>query len=149
MPSSMSSIKILNRTGLSTDPRGGPLVTGHQLDFTPCTTTLCAWPPNKLDLTPFTTTLCAWPPSQFFTQQTMYMSKPRAAASPGEYCGRQVTFKHLQAGRLHDFSGKPVPVLHFDLNILITFENVITFIFYFQLTQFIPDIFWKTEKVML
>ncbi|KAK4807043.1 hypothetical protein QYF61_018384 [Mycteria americana] len=51
IPSSRSLIKILNRTGPNTEPWGTPLVTGHQLD-----------------LTPVTTTLWARPSSQFFTQ---------------------------------------------------------------------------------
>ena len=50
IPSSRSSIKILNKMGSSTNPWGTPLVTG-----------------NQLDLTPFTSTLWAWPTSQFFT----------------------------------------------------------------------------------
>ncbi|KAK4826066.1 hypothetical protein QYF61_005025 [Mycteria americana] len=54
IPSSRSLIKILNRTGTSTEPWGTPLVTGHQLD-----------------LTPFSTTLWAQPSSQFFTQQSV------------------------------------------------------------------------------
>ncbi|KAK4823665.1 LOW QUALITY PROTEIN: hypothetical protein QYF61_005017 [Mycteria americana] len=49
--SSRSLIKILNRTGPSTEPWGTPLVTSCQVD-----------------LTPFTTTLWARPSSQFFTQ---------------------------------------------------------------------------------
>jgi len=54
-------IKILNRT----DPNtwGTPLVAIHQLD-----------------LTPFTTTLWAWPSSQIFTQEGVYLSKPQAAS---------------------------------------------------------------------
>jgi len=63
IPSSRSSIKILNRTGPSTNPWGTPLVTGHHLD-----------------VTPFTTDLWAWPSSQFFTQQRVYLSKPWAAS---------------------------------------------------------------------
>jgi len=63
MPSSRSSIKILNRTGPSTNPWGTPLVTGRQLD-----------------LTPFTTTLWARPSSQFLTQSRVYLSKPRTAS---------------------------------------------------------------------
>ncbi|KAM9656645.1 uncharacterized protein ACIBXB_008917 isoform 1-T1 [Morphnus guianensis] len=58
-PSSKSSIKILNRTGPSTEPWGTPLVTSRQLD-----------------LTPFTTTLWARPSSQFFIQQRVHLSKP-------------------------------------------------------------------------
>ncbi|KAK4831485.1 hypothetical protein QYF61_017986 [Mycteria americana] len=50
---------LLNRTGSNTEPWGTPLVTGHQLD-----------------LAPFTTTLWAWPSSQFFTQQRVHPSKP-------------------------------------------------------------------------
>jgi len=42
MPSSRSSIKILNRTGPSTDSWGTPLVTGCQLDLTSFTTILWA-----------------------------------------------------------------------------------------------------------
>jgi len=63
-------IKILKRTGPSTNPWGTPLVTGHQLD-----------------LTPFITTLWVWPFSQFFTQQRVYLSE--LPASLGEYCRRQ------------------------------------------------------------
>ncbi|KAK4817624.1 LOW QUALITY PROTEIN: hypothetical protein QYF61_021527, partial [Mycteria americana] len=58
IPLSRSLIKILNRTGPSTEPWGTPLVTGRQLD-----------------LTPFTTTLWARPSSQFFTQQRGQCSK--------------------------------------------------------------------------
>jgi len=36
-------IKILNRTGPSTEPWETPLATGHQLDLTPFTTTLQTW----------------------------------------------------------------------------------------------------------
>jgi len=43
IPSSRSLIKILNKTGLKTEPWGTPLVTGRQLDLTPFTNTLCAW----------------------------------------------------------------------------------------------------------
>jgi len=42
--SSRSLIKILNKTGPKTEPWGTPLVTSHQLDLTPFTTTLCAQP---------------------------------------------------------------------------------------------------------
>ena len=63
MPSSRSSVKILNRTGPSTDPWGTPLVTGRQLD-----------------LTPFATTLWAQPSSQFLTQPRVHLSKPRTAS---------------------------------------------------------------------
>jgi len=63
MPSSRSLIKISNRTGLSIDPWGTPLVTGHQLV-----------------LTPFTTTLWNRPSSQFLTQPKVYLSKPWAAS---------------------------------------------------------------------
>ncbi|KAK4813337.1 hypothetical protein QYF61_026500 [Mycteria americana] len=59
IPSSWSLIRILNRTGPNTEPWGTSLVTGYQLD-----------------LTPFTTTLWAQPPSQFFTQQSIGLSKP-------------------------------------------------------------------------
>ncbi|KAK4818658.1 hypothetical protein QYF61_017266 [Mycteria americana] len=59
IPSSRSLIKMLNRTGPSTEPWGTPLVTGRQVD-----------------LTPFTTTLWAQPCSQFFTQQRVHLSKP-------------------------------------------------------------------------
>ncbi|KAK4827472.1 hypothetical protein QYF61_018708 [Mycteria americana] len=52
IPSSRSSIKILNKSGPKTEPWGTPLVTGCQLD-----------------LTPFTTTLWVQPSSQFFTHQ--------------------------------------------------------------------------------
>ena len=38
----------------------------------------------QLDLTPFTTTLTAWPSSQFFILQSVYLSKPQAAS----FCGR-------------------------------------------------------------
>ncbi|KAK4818988.1 hypothetical protein QYF61_022819 [Mycteria americana] len=41
---SRSLIKIFNRTGPSTEPWGTPLVTSHQLDLTPFTTTLWAQP---------------------------------------------------------------------------------------------------------
>jgi len=58
MPSSRSSVKILNRTGPSTSPWGATLITSHQLG-----------------LTPFTTIQWAWPSGQFFTQQRVYMSK--------------------------------------------------------------------------
>ncbi|KAK4829093.1 hypothetical protein QYF61_002044 [Mycteria americana] len=51
IPLSRSLIKILNRTGPSTEPSGTPLVTSCHLD-----------------LTPFTTTLWVWPSSQFFAQ---------------------------------------------------------------------------------
>ncbi|KAK4822134.1 hypothetical protein QYF61_010257 [Mycteria americana] len=44
---------------MSPEPWGIPLVTGHQLD-----------------LTPFTTTLWDQPSSQFFTQQRVHPSKP-------------------------------------------------------------------------
>ena len=62
-PSSQSSVKIMNRTDPSTDAWGTPVITCHQMD-----------------LTPFTTTFWAWPSSQFFTQQRAYLSKPRAAS---------------------------------------------------------------------
>ncbi|CAM9595396.1 unnamed protein product, partial [Bubo scandiacus] len=58
-----SSIKMLNRSGPKTEPWGTPLMTGSQLD-----------------LTLFTTTLWARPSSQFFTQQSVCPSKPRAAS---------------------------------------------------------------------
>jgi len=58
MPSSRSSIKILNRMGSSANLRGTSVVTIRQLD-----------------LTPFTTFLWAWPSSQFFTQQRAYLFK--------------------------------------------------------------------------
>ena len=35
---------------------------------------------HQLDLTPFTTTLWAWPSGQFFTQQRVYLSKPHDAS---------------------------------------------------------------------
>ncbi|KAK4829020.1 hypothetical protein QYF61_001795 [Mycteria americana] len=44
MPSSRSLMNMLNTTGPSTEPWGTPLVSGRQLDLTPFTTTLCAWP---------------------------------------------------------------------------------------------------------
>ncbi|KAF1629452.1 Serine/threonine-protein phosphatase 4 regulatory subunit 4, partial [Eudyptes filholi] len=56
---SRSLIKILNRTGPSTEPWGTPLVTSRQLD-----------------LTPFTTTLWARPSRQFFTHRRVHLSKP-------------------------------------------------------------------------
>ncbi|KAJ7399991.1 hypothetical protein BTVI_109665 [Pitangus sulphuratus] len=57
--SSRSSTKMLNRTGPSTDPWGTPLVTDHQLDAAP-----------------FTSTLWARPSSQFLTQHRVPLSKP-------------------------------------------------------------------------
>lgn len=54
-------IKVLNKIGSSTETWGASLVTNHQLD-----------------LTPFTATLWAWPSSQFFTQWTENPSKPWA-----------------------------------------------------------------------
>jgi len=53
IPSSRSLIKMLNRSGPSSEPWGTPLMTGRQLD-----------------LTPLTTTLWARSSSQFFTQQS-------------------------------------------------------------------------------
>ena len=44
MPSCRSSIKILNRPGPSTNLCGTALVTGCELDLTPFTTSLRAWP---------------------------------------------------------------------------------------------------------
>jgi len=46
--------------GPSTDPWGTPLVTGHQMD-----------------LTPLTTTCWARPSSQFLTQRRVYLSRPK------------------------------------------------------------------------
>jgi len=63
IPSSKSSVKILNRAGPNTDPWGTPLVTEHQMV-----------------LNPFTTTLWAQPSSQFFTQRRVYPSKLQAAS---------------------------------------------------------------------
>ena len=63
IPLPRSLIKILNRTGPSSDPWGTPLVTRRQLA-----------------LTSFTTTLWAWPSSQFFTQQRVHLSRPWAAS---------------------------------------------------------------------
>ncbi|KAK4828887.1 hypothetical protein QYF61_001445 [Mycteria americana] len=59
IPSSRSLIKMLNRTGPNTEPRGTPLVTDRQLG-----------------LTPFTTTLWAQPSSQSFAQRSVHPSKP-------------------------------------------------------------------------
>ncbi|KAK4832380.1 LOW QUALITY PROTEIN: hypothetical protein QYF61_022235 [Mycteria americana] len=59
IPLSRSLIKILNRTGPNTEPWGTPLVTGHQLEQTP-----------------FTTTLWVQLSSQFFTQRRVHPSKP-------------------------------------------------------------------------
>ncbi|CAN0178455.1 unnamed protein product, partial [Bubo scandiacus] len=63
IPSSRSSIKMLNRSGPKTEPWGTPLVTGRQLE-----------------LTPLTTTLWARPSSQFFIQRSVCPSKPQAAS---------------------------------------------------------------------
>ena len=57
-PSSRSSIKVLNKIGLSTYPWVTPLVTGRQPD-----------------LTPLTTTHWARPSSQFFTQRRLYTAR--------------------------------------------------------------------------
>ncbi|KAK4826053.1 hypothetical protein QYF61_004168 [Mycteria americana] len=65
IPSSRSLIKILNRTGPNSEPWGTALVTGRQLD-----------------LTPFTTTLWAWPSSQFFTQQRILSAIPPGGGRP-------------------------------------------------------------------
>ncbi|XP_074679869.1 sodium/bile acid cotransporter 7 isoform X3 [Strix aluco] len=73
-----SSIKMLNRSGLQTEPWGTPLVTGRQLD-----------------LTPFTTALWARPSSQFFTQQSMRSSKPRAAS-----CARRMLWETVSKASL-------------------------------------------------
>uniref|UniRef100_A0A8C8AAR1 Retinoic acid receptor responder 1 n=1 Tax=Otus sunia TaxID=257818 RepID=A0A8C8AAR1_9STRI len=54
---------MLNRSGPKTQPWGTPLLTGHQSD-----------------LTPFTTTLWAQPSNHFFTQRSVCPSKPRAAS---------------------------------------------------------------------
>jgi len=61
MPLSRSSVKTLNRTGPSTNPWGRPLVTSHQLD-----------------LTPLTTTRWAQPSSRFFIHRRVCLSKPQA-----------------------------------------------------------------------
>ena len=44
IPSSRSSMKMLNRSSPSTEPWGTPLVTGHQLHSTPLSKTLWAQP---------------------------------------------------------------------------------------------------------
>ena len=62
-----SSIKVLNRTGPSTNPWEIPLI-------------------SQLDLTPFPTTLWAQPSRQFFTQQRAYLSKPWTAS----FCRRML-----------------------------------------------------------
>ena len=48
IPSSRLLIKIINRTGLNTEPWGTPLVSDHQLDLTPFTTTLWAQPSKSV-----------------------------------------------------------------------------------------------------
>jgi len=53
---------MLKKTGAKTEPWGTSLVTGHQLD-----------------LTLFTTTLCAWPFIQFFIQRRVHPPRPWAA----------------------------------------------------------------------
>ena len=59
-PASRLFIKILNRTGCGTEPWGTPLVTSHQPD-----------------VAPFTTTLWTLPCSQFFTQHMVYLLIPQ------------------------------------------------------------------------
>ena len=63
IPSPRSLIKMLHKAGPNTEPWRTSLVTGHQPD-----------------LTPFTTTLCARPSRRFFTQRRVHPSKPRAAS---------------------------------------------------------------------
>ena len=71
---SRSVINVFNRTGPNIEPCGTPLVTGHQLD-----------------LTPFTTTLWAQPSSQFFIQRRVRPSKPRAVTFPRRMLWETVT----------------------------------------------------------
>ena len=64
--------KVSNRTGPSRVPWGAPLLTGHQLDAAP-----------------FTSTLWAWLYRQFLTQHRVFLSNPWAASFSRECCGRQ------------------------------------------------------------
>jgi len=41
-------IKLLNRTGPDTEPWGTAFLTGYQLDLSPFTTTLWAWPSSEV-----------------------------------------------------------------------------------------------------
>lgn len=72
--------RVSNRTGPKTEPWNIPLVTLRQLD-----------------LTSFPTALWVWPHSPFFTQ--LHLSKPWAAASPGEYCGKACQRLYSGLGR--------------------------------------------------
>jgi len=63
IPSSRSSVQILNRMGSNTNPWGTLLMTRHQLY-----------------LTPFTIILSAWPSCHFFTQQRVYLSKRQSVS---------------------------------------------------------------------
>lgn len=60
-------IKVFNRTGCNTEPWGTPVVTTCQLD-----------------ITPFTTILWAWPSRHFLTQQRLHPSKPWAISDQKE-----------------------------------------------------------------
>jgi len=82
MPSSRSSIKILNRTGCNTIPWGTPLLIGHQLD-----------------LNPFTTTLSGLPASSLSSKEYMCPSHGQPA-SPGDCCGRLRI--NLESSRVED-----------------------------------------------
>jgi len=83
IPSSKSSVKILNRTRANTDLWGAPFTTGCQQD-----------------VTPFTTTLWAWPSASSSPSKECTCPSHELPASPREYCGRQWQRLCWSLGRL-------------------------------------------------